>query len=116
MVGYGGGDVLHGVTMQVTEGGITCVVGPNGAGKFTLLGAISGLRGPRVGHVSLRGERLTGKTPREILSMGVVQVPQNHSLFRETTVRENIVLGGYILSERGLPERRLAAVLEMSPR
>ena len=115
VVGYGGGDVLRGVTMQVTEGGITCVVGPNGAGKSTLLGAISGLLQPRLGHVSLRGERLTGKTPREILNMGVVQVPQNHSLFREMTVRENIVLGGYILRERGLPERRLAAVLEMFP-
>jgi ABC-type branched-subunit amino acid transport system ATPase component len=115
VVGYGGGDVLRGVTMQVAEGGITCVVGPNGAGKSTLLGAISGLLPPRLGHVSLRGERLTGKTPREILSMGVVQVPQNHSLFREMTVRENIVLGGYILRERGLPERRLAAVLEMFP-
>jgi ABC-type branched-subunit amino acid transport system ATPase component len=115
VVGYGGGDVLRGVSMQVAEGGITCVVGPNGAGKSTLLGAISGLLRPRLGHVSLRGERLTGKTPREILSMGVVQVPQNHSLFREMTVRENIVLGGYILRERGLPERRLAAVLEMFP-
>jgi branched-chain amino acid transport system ATP-binding protein len=115
VVGYGGGDVLRGVTMQVAEGGITCVVGPNGAGKSTLLGAISGLLRPRLGHVSLRGERLSGKTPREILSMGVVQVPQNHSLFREMTVRENIVLGGYILRERGLPERRLAAVLEMFP-
>jgi ABC-type branched-subunit amino acid transport system ATPase component len=115
VVGYGGGDVLRGVTMQVLEGGITCVVGPNGAGKSTLLGAISGLLRPRLGHVTLRGEQLTGKTPREILSMGVVQVPQNHSLFREMTVRENIVLGGYILRERGLADRRLAAVLEMFP-
>jgi ABC-type branched-subunit amino acid transport system ATPase component len=115
VAGYGGGDVLRGVTMQVPEGGITCVVGPNGAGKSTLLATISGLLPPRLGHVTLRGERLTGKTPREILGLGVVQVPQNHSLFREMTVRENIVLGGYILRERGLADRRLAAVLEMFP-
>jgi ABC-type branched-subunit amino acid transport system ATPase component len=115
VAGYGGGDVLRGVTMQVPEGGITCVVGPNGAGKSTLLATISGLLRPRLGHVTLRGERLTGKTPREILGLGVVQVPQNHSLFREMTVRENIVLGGYILRERGLADRRLAAVLEMFP-
>jgi ABC-type branched-subunit amino acid transport system ATPase component len=115
VAGYGGGDVLRGVTMQVREGGITCVVGPNGAGKSTLLGTISGLLRPRLGHVTLRGERLTGKSPREILGLGVVQVPQNHSLFREMTVRENIVLGGYILRERGLADRRLAAVLEMFP-
>src|SRR5580692_11293163 len=115
VAGYGGGDVLRGVTMQVPEGGITCVVGPNGAGKSTLLATISGLLRPRLGHVTLRGQRLTGKTPREILGLGVVQVPQNHSLFREMTVRENIVLGGYILRERGLADRRLAAVLEMFP-
>jgi ABC-type branched-subunit amino acid transport system ATPase component len=115
VAGYGGGDVLHGVTMQVYEGGITCVVGPNGAGKSTLLGTISGLLNPRLGQVSLRGERLSGKSPRQVLDMGVVLVPQNHSLFREMTVRENIVLGGYILRQRGLADRRLASVLEMFP-
>ncbi len=113
--GYGGGDVLRGVSMAVHEGGITCVVGPNGAGKSTLLGCISGLLRPRLGQVSLRGEQLSGRSPRQVLDMGVVLVPQNHSLFRDMTVRENIVLGGYILRQRGLAEKRLAAVLEMFP-
>jgi branched-chain amino acid transport system ATP-binding protein len=115
VAGYGGGDVLHGVSMQVAERGVTCVVGPNGAGKSTLLGSICGLLRPRLGQVTLRGERLSGRTPRQVLDMGVVLVPQNHSLFREMTVRENIVLGGYILRQRGLADRRLAAVLEMFP-
>ncbi len=115
VAGYGGGDVLHGVSMQVAERGITCVVGPNGAGKSTLLGSICGLLRPRLGQVTLHGERLSGKTPRQVLDLGVVLVPQNHSLFREMTVRENIVLGGYILRERGLADKRLAAVLEMFP-
>ena len=115
VAGYGGGDVLHGVTMQVADGGITCVVGPNGAGKSTLLGSICGLIKPRLGQVTLRGEQLSGRTPRQVLDAGVVLVPQNHSLFREMTVRENIMLGGYILRERGLADRRLAAVLEMFP-
>jgi len=114
-VGYGGGDVLRGVSLQVARGGITCVVGPNGAGKSTLLATISGLLRPRLGEITLHGERLTGKTPRQILRSGVVQVPQNHSLFREMTVRENISLGGYTLRERGLAERRFAGVLEMFP-
>jgi len=115
VAGYGGGDVLRGVSIQVMHGGITCVVGPNGAGKSTLLATISGLLRPRLGEITLHGERLTGKTPRQILRTGVVQVPQNHSLFREMTVRENISLGGYILRERGLAERRFAGVLEMFP-
>jgi ABC-type branched-subunit amino acid transport system ATPase component len=114
-VGYGGGDVLRGVSLQVVQGGITCVVGPNGAGKSTLLHAVSGLLRPREGTITLHGEPIAGKSPREILKMGVVQVPQNHSLFREMTVRENISLGGYILSDRRLAERRLAGVLEMFP-
>ena len=115
VAGYGGGDVLHGVSLQVAHGGITCVVGPNGAGKSTLLAAISGLLRPRLGEITLHGERLTGKTPRQILMTGVVQVPQNHSLFRNMTVRENITLGGYILRERSLASRRFAGVLEIFP-
>jgi ABC-type branched-subunit amino acid transport system ATPase component len=115
VVGYGGGDVLRGVSLQVMHGGITCVVGPNGAGKSTLLAAISGLLRPRLGEITLHGDRLTGKTPRQILMTGVVQVPQNHSLFRGMTVRENIALGGYILRERSLADRRFDGVLEMFP-
>jgi ABC-type branched-subunit amino acid transport system ATPase component len=114
-VGYGGSDVLRGVSLTVADGGITCVVGPNGAGKSTLLGAISGLLRPRTGRITLRGEELTGKSPRRILQSGVVQVPQNHSLFRDMTVRENIALGGYILGDRRLVARRLAGVLETFP-
>jgi len=113
--GYGGGDVLRGVSLEVVHGGITCVVGPNGAGKSTLLRAISGLLRPRQGQITLHGEPIVGRSPRQILKMGVVQVPQNHSLFREMTVRENIWLGGYILSDRRLAERRLDAMLEMFP-
>ena len=115
VAGYGGGDVLRGVNLTVWQGGITCVVGPNGAGKSTLLSSIVGLLKPRLGQVTLHGERLTGRSPRQILEAGVVLVPQNHSLFREMTVRENIELGGYILRERGQAERRLDGVLAMFP-
>jgi branched-chain amino acid transport system ATP-binding protein len=113
--GYGGGDVLRGVSLEVVQGGITCVVGPNGAGKSTLLRAVSGLLRPRLGAITLHGEPIVGRSPRQILTMGVVQVPQNHSLFREMTVRENIALGGYILSDRRETQRRLDRVLEMFP-
>jgi ABC-type branched-subunit amino acid transport system ATPase component len=115
VVGYGGGDVLRGVSFEVAEGGITCVVGPNGAGKSTLLATISGLLRPRLGLVTLDGEVLVGRSPRQILRLGVVQVPQNHSLFRDMTVRENVELGGYILSDRAVVARRLTAVFDIFP-
>jgi len=115
VAGYGGGDVLRGVTFGVPEGSITCVVGPNGAGKSTLMRVISGLLKPRLGTVTLNGEKLNGKSPRAILKMGVVQVPQNHSLFKDMTVRENIDLGGYTLSDRSLVSKRMDAVFDLFP-
>ncbi|HEY3904537.1 MAG TPA: ABC transporter ATP-binding protein [Streptosporangiaceae bacterium] len=113
--GYGGGDVLHDVSLEVFEGKITCVVGPNGSGKSTLLATISGLLKPRLGSITFRGDALETKSPRQILNCGIVHVPQNHSLFREMTVRENIELGGYLLRDRALVARRRAGVEDMFP-
>jgi len=113
--GYGGGDVLHDVSFTVPAGGITCIVGPNGAGKSTLLQVISGMLRPRAGQVLYRGQKLTGKSPREVLRAGVVQVPQNHSLFPDLTVAENIELGGYTLRSRSLVAQRRTAVEELFP-
>ena len=67
VAGYGGGDVLRGVSLEVTEGGITCVVGPNGAGKSTLMSSISGLLRPRLGSITLDGENLAGMSPRKLV-------------------------------------------------
>jgi ABC-type branched-subunit amino acid transport system ATPase component len=113
--GYGGGDVLHEVSMTVAEGGITCVVGPNGAGKSTLLATISGLLRPRRGSITFRGEPLAGKSPRQILDLGLAHVPQNHSLFRDMTVRENVELGGYVIKDRRVLARRLADIEQAFP-
>jgi ABC-type branched-subunit amino acid transport system ATPase component len=113
--GYGGGDVLHDVSFRVPAGRITCIVGPNGAGKSTLLAVISGILRPRSGQVLHHGERLTGKSPREVLRAGVVQVPQNHSLFPDMTVAENIELGGYTLGSRALVASRRITVEALFP-
>lgn len=115
VAGYGGGDVLRGVTFGVPEGAITCVVGPNGAGKSTVMRVVSGLLKPRLGTVTLRGEKLNGKSPRQILDLGVVQVPQNHSLFKDMTVHENIDLGGYTIRDRAQVAKRIDAVYDLFP-
>ena len=115
VAGYGGGDVLRGVSFEVPAGAITCVVGPNGAGKSTVMRVISGLLRPRLGTVTLRGEKLNGKSPRQILDRGVVQVPQNHSLFKDMTVHENIDLGGYTIKDRSAVAKRIDAVYDLFP-
>src|ERR1700758_5108221 len=115
VAGYGGGDVLRGVSLEVPEGGITCVVGPNGAGKSTLMATISGLLRPRLGSMVLDGQALVGRSPRQVLQLGIVQVPQNHSLFKDMTVRENIDLGGYMLGDGKLISARIDAVFDLFP-
>src|ERR1700693_2429941 len=113
--GYGGGDVLHDVNLSIEEGGITCVVGPNGAGKSTILRLVSGLIRPRLGGLRFRGESIAGLSPRQILQLGIVQVPQERSLFPTMTVWENVRMGGYTLSDRGLLEPRMATVCDTVP-
>jgi ABC-type branched-subunit amino acid transport system ATPase component len=113
--GYDGSDVLKGVDLEVASGSITCIVGPNGAGKSTVLRVISGLMKPRLGQLIYNGQSIAGKLPREILSMGIVQVPQNHSLFPDITVRENVRLGAFMLNDPALVAKRLNHVEELFP-
>jgi ABC-type branched-subunit amino acid transport system ATPase component len=98
--GYGGLDILRGVDLHVEEHGITCIVGPNGAGKSTVLKTVSGILKPRRGSVVIGGTDLTGKPPEAILREGVVQVPQRHGLFARLTVRQNVLMGAYIIRKR----------------
>jgi branched-chain amino acid transport system ATP-binding protein len=115
VAGYGGGDVLKGVDFEVAHGGVTCIVGPNGSGKSTLLKTVSGLVRPRLGEIRFKGHNLVGMSPRAILRLGVVQVPQNHSLFREMTVDENIELGAFLVKDKKVIAERKAAIVEMFP-
>jgi branched-chain amino acid transport system ATP-binding protein len=114
--GYGGGDVLQGVDLTVAAGSITCIVGPNGAGKSTVLRVVSGLLTPRLGGIELDGEEIGRLGPPGVLARGVAQVPQAQALFPHMTVRENILLGGFLIRrDKRLLERRYAAVAELIP-
>jgi len=115
VAGYDGSDVLKGVNLEVEKGSITCVVGPNGAGKSTLLRVVSGLLKPRVGEITFNGRSISGMNPRQVLSMGIVQVPQSHSLFPDMSVRENVRLGAFMLDDSVLVKRRLSEVEELFP-
>lgn len=116
VAGYGGGDVLQGVDLSVARGSITCIVGPNGAGKSTVLRVISGLLRPRAGQVRLDGKQTGGWSTTTIIAAGVVQVPQKGGLFGDLTVRENMLLGGYVIRrDRSRLKRRIAELTEAFP-
>jgi branched-chain amino acid transport system ATP-binding protein len=114
--GYGGGDVLQGLDLQVPTGAITCIVGPNGAGKSTVLRVVSGLLEPSRGHVSFDGTAVGGMDPSKILQLGIVQVPQSHGLFPNLTVRENVLMGAYVIrGQRKLIRRRYQELESLFP-
>ena len=116
VAGYGGSDVLQGVDLAVERGSITCIVGPNGAGKSTVLRAVSGLLRPRKGTIQLDGRQVAGMAPWEILSLGVAQVPQSGALFPSLSVRENVLMGAYILRrDRVLLRERYGRVEDIVP-
>ncbi len=115
IAGYGGSDVLKGVNLDIETGSITCIVGPNGAGKSTVLRVISGLLRSRSGDISFDGHSIMGKSPRQILSLGIVQIQQNHSLFPDISVRENVRMGAFILNDAKLVDKRLGEVEELFP-
>ena len=116
VAGYGGLDILRGVDLSVDRGGITCIVGPNGAGKSTVLKAVSGILRPTAGSVTIDGTDLTGRDPEAILRAGVAQVPQRNGLFTRLTVRQNVLMGAYVIrKKRRQNEARYDALAETFP-
>jgi branched-chain amino acid transport system ATP-binding protein len=116
VAGYGAGpDILTGVSLEIEQGKSYCIVGPNGAGKSTLLRTIAGFLKPRNGEIRLDGARMNGLRPDQMLAAGVCFVPQDASLFPTMTVKENLVMGGYLIEDRSLVHERLETVYEAFP-
>lgn len=114
--GYGDGPaILDGARLTVEPGKVHCIIGPNGAGKSTLLKAICGMLTIRKGDVVFKGERLNGLRPDQILRKGICFVPQERALFPKMTVRENLRMGGYVLDDAKLRDRRIDEILERFP-
>jgi branched-chain amino acid transport system ATP-binding protein len=113
--GYGRGLVLRGTTLRVEEGAVTCLIGPNGAGKSTVLKTVSGLLAPRSGRIVFRGEDIGGRSPQDVLRLGIVHVPQERSLFPLMTVWDNVLMGGFIHRDRAALHRRIEEVAERFP-
>src|SRR5207248_10352637 len=107
---YGDVQVLFGVSLRVDEGEIVTLLGSNGAGKTTTLRAISGLRPPRGGDITFRGESLPKVPASRRAELGIALVPEGRELWPQLTVRENLELGSYTKSARGRMKQNLERV------
>ncbi|GAA4979023.1 branched-chain amino acid transport system ATP-binding protein [Nonomuraea thailandensis] len=106
--------ILHELDLTVEAGEIVALVGANGAGKTTTLRTISGVVRPTGGSITFDGERADGVRPSELVSRGLVQVPEDRALFGPLTVEENLRMGGWIHGRQRL-DGALAEVYELFP-
>jgi branched-chain amino acid transport system ATP-binding protein len=90
---YGKSHILHGVSLDLKEGELVCLLGRNGVGKSTTLKSIMGVVQPKQGSIRFREKELVGKEPYEIARLGIGYVPEDRRIFRSLTVHENLLMG-----------------------
>ncbi|WP_173380709.1 ABC transporter ATP-binding protein [Nitrolancea hollandica] len=110
---YGQIAALKGVSLTVDEGEIVALIGANGAGKSTMLRAISGLVRPRQGEIVLAGNRIDGLPPHRVTALGVAHSPEGRRIFPAMTVRENLEMGAFLRPD---PAAMMERVFALFPR
>lgn len=113
--GYDGRPIVTGIDVEATPGKVVSIVGPNGSGKSTLLKSLVGVVRVLDGHTKLDGNDITNLASEEVAKKGVGYVPQIDDVFPPLSVKENLEIGGYLLSRKDVPER-IEAVLEFFPK
>ncbi|MGR9202121.1 ABC transporter ATP-binding protein [Rhizobium leguminosarum] len=99
---YGEALAVSDISFELRDHEITALVGVNGAGKSTVVNAISGFLRPTKGTITFSGRDLLGATPEQIVKLGIVQVAEGRQLFPELSVQENLMMGGYTLKDSKL--------------
>lgn len=100
---------LKGVSLEVNEGETVALIGANGAGKSSILRAITGLRKIRSGEIQYNGRRIDGAAPDEIVKMGIAMVPEGRRVFPFMSVRDNLLMGAFTRTSKS----EIAASMEM---
>ena len=113
--GYGRIRALHGIDLEVRAGEIVTLLGANGAGKTTTLKTISGLVRATAGSIKLEGQELVGKKASDIARLGVVHVPEGRHVLRGLSVRENLELGGFTVTDGAVRRSRLEHAFSLFP-
>jgi branched-chain amino acid transport system ATP-binding protein len=112
---YGNIRALKGISLEVNEGEIVCLIGGNGAGKSTTLMTISGVLNPEEGDVLYQGRSIAGLRPDYIVQMGICQVPEGRMIFPLLTVNENLDLGAYLREDKDGIKEDIERVFELFP-
>ena len=112
---YGNIRALKGISIEVNEGEIVCLIGGNGAGKSTTLMTISGVLTPEEGDVIYQGQSIVSLRPDNIVQMGICQVPEGRMIFPMLSVMENLDLGAYLRKDQDGIKKDLERVFGLFP-
>ena len=112
---YGGIHALKGISLEVSEGQIVSMIGSNGAGKSSMMNAISGIVKYKSGEILYKGEPLP-TAANKVVKLGVCQVPEGRQIFANLTTYENLKIGAYLRNDKDGIERDLKRVYEIFPR
>jgi branched-chain amino acid transport system ATP-binding protein len=112
-VAYGGIEAVRGVDLMVQPGEFVGIIGSNGAGKSSMLRAITGVVTPAAGSVTFAGEDITGRPSHRIVARGIAMVPEGRQIFADQTVEDNLVLGAYLRTDDVTGD--IARVLDLFP-
>jgi branched-chain amino acid transport system ATP-binding protein len=115
-VQYGSVQALRDVSFTVGKGEIVCLIGANGAGKSTILRALSGVVRPSSGSVVHNGVPIAGLPSHRIARLGIAHVPEGRGVFADMSVRENLEMGAYTRSSRKEVEESFERVFDLFPR
>jgi branched-chain amino acid transport system ATP-binding protein len=115
-VAYGRTIAVRGIDLTVAAGQCVCLIGANGAGKTSVMRALSGLVRPRAGRILFEGTDVAGQPPHRVAALGMRQVPEGRQVFGELTVQDNLALGAYLIRDRTEILRRQDRVLARFPR
>jgi branched-chain amino acid transport system ATP-binding protein len=115
-VHYGKAEAIKGITVSVPEGSITGLVGANGAGKSTIMRAVSSLQPITAGEIWFQNKRIDGMASHDIVKLGIVQVPEGRKLFPYMSILENIKTGAYLRKDETAMKEDLDKIWERFPR
>jgi branched-chain amino acid transport system ATP-binding protein len=114
--GYGNIEIIKGISLTVEKGQIVAIIGANGAGKTTTLKTIAGLLPVRSGSITFDGNDITKVKPHDVVKMGISQIPEGRQVFPELSVQDNLIMGGYTISDRHLIKTRIEEQYNRFPR